>query len=189
MKYLLCASLFFLNGLAPASRTDYLSAKRKFTNIEKYQVAAGSRVALTSQEINAYVQTELPQVAPPGIREPKVELQGNNVASGRAMVDFVKLRSAQGKPPGWILRNLLQGEHELAVTTRVRSANGTATVDIQRVEIEGIPISGAALDFLIKNYLIPHYPTAKIGQPIPLKYRMERLEVQPGVAYVVMKQP
>jgi hypothetical protein len=179
--------LLIAAGAMPASRTDYLNVKRKFASIEKSQVKAGSRVAISSQELNAYVQTELPRVAPAGIRQPSVELHGNNTATGRAMIDFVKLRSAQGKPPGFILRNLLQGEHDVAVTTKVRSSNGTATVDIQRVEIEGIPISGGALDFLIQNYLIPNYPDAKVGKPIDLKYRMERLEVQPGVAYVVMK--
>jgi len=188
MRGLLSASaLFVLAGSLAATRTEYLSAKKKFETIERQQVPAGQRIPISAAELNAYVQAELPKVAPPGIRDPRIRLDGDNAATGRARIDFVKLRSAQGKPPGLLLRTLLSGEHEVAVTTRVRSGNGMATVDIERVEVEGIPISGAALDFLIRNYLIPNYPEAKIGKPFALKYRMDRLEVKPGVAYVVMK--
>jgi hypothetical protein len=83
---------------------------------------------------------------------------------------------------------LLQGEHELAVTAHVRSQGGTATVDLQKVEVAGVPISGSALDFLIQNYLRPNYPDAKIGRPFELKYNMDRIEVAPGTAYVYMKK-
>jgi hypothetical protein len=150
-------------------------------------VRPGSRIAISSQELNAYVAAELPKVAPPGVRRPQVFLHGNNVATGKAMIDFVKLRSAQGKPPGWLLRKLLEGEHEVAVTTRLRSSGGTATVDLEQVEIAGVPISGSALDFLIRNYLQPNYPTAKIGQPFALGYGLDRIEVGRDVAYVVMR--
>jgi hypothetical protein len=170
-----------------ASRTDYLNVQRKFQQIEKKQVKHGSRIPITAQELNAYVEAELPKVAPAGVRRPSVELIGNNTASGAALIDFVKLRSAQGKAPNWIVRKLLEGEHEVEVTARVRSAGGKAVVDVERVEVAGLPISGAALDFLIENYLVPNYPEAKIGKPFDLKYGMERIEVMPGTAYVVMR--
>jgi hypothetical protein len=187
MRGLSFASALVLAVSLFATRTDYLSAKQKFQSIEKHKVASGTRVPLTSEELNSYVRAELPNVAPTGIREPVVELHGNNRATGRALIDFVKLRSAQGKPPGWLLRNLLRGEHEVAVTTRLQSSGGSAVVNIEQVEVGGIPVSGSALDFLIDNYVTPNYPDAKIGKPFRLKYGMERLEVAKNVAYVVMK--
>jgi hypothetical protein len=171
-----------------ATRTDYLSVKRKFQSIETRQAKPGSRVAISSQEINAYVETELPQVAPAGIRQPHVVLHGENTATGSALVDFVKLRSAKGQKTNWFMRKLLEGEREVKVTTRVDSANGQATVNIQRVEVGGIPIQGAALDFLISNYLMPNYPEAKIGQPFALHRSVDHIEVAKGVAYVVLKR-
>lgn len=165
--------------------SDYTSIKRKFKQIEQQKLAPGTRIPLTPAELNAYVQKELPEVAPPGIRDPVVVLNGNNAATGTALIDFLKLRSAEGKPPGFILRTLLAGEHELSVTTSVKSSDGMATVNLERVEIEGIPISGAALDFLVRNYLIPNYPEAKIGKPFKLKWRIDRIEVTPKLAWVV----
>ena len=175
-------------GSVADTRTDYVSVKRKFREIETRQAKPGSRIPISSQELNAYVETELPLVAPQGVRKPHVDLHGNNTATGSALVDFIQLRSAQGKPTSWLLRRLLEGEKEVKVTTHVTSGNGTATVDVQRVEVGGLQIQGAALDFLINNYLIPNYPEAKIGRPFKLHERVDHLEVAPGVAYVTLKR-
>jgi hypothetical protein len=188
MRRLALALALLAAGSLPATRTDYLNVKKKFREIEQKQAKPGSRIPITSQEINAYVENELPLVAPKGIRKPHVDLDGNNTATGSALIDFVKLRSAQGKPTNWLMRKLLEGEREVKVTTRVTSGNGTATVNVQRVEIGGLPIQGAALDFLIKNYLIPNYPQAKIGRPFKLHQQVDSIQVDPGVAYVTLKR-
>jgi len=179
--------LVCLVSFAAVSQTDYQNAKRKFQTIDKKPPKPGTRIPFTSSELNAYVQTELPAVAPQGIRNPKVELQGNNVATGRALIDFVKLRSVQGKNTNWMLRKLIEGEREVAVTTRITSAGGQATVNLQRVEVGGIPIEGAALDFIINTYLIPNYPEAKVGKPFRLHKNVDKIEVSPGVAYVTTR--
>jgi hypothetical protein len=171
-----------------ASRTDYLNAKRKFEAIEKYRIKPGTRVPLPAAELNAYVQEEMRDLISEGVRNPKVELHGNNIATGRADINFLKLQKGRGAAPNWLMRKLLDGEHEVAVTARIDSASGQATVNLQRVEIAGIPVEGAALDYLIQNYLLPKYPDAKINRPFALKYRMDRLEVAPGIAYVVMRK-
>jgi hypothetical protein len=189
MKGIAIAALALLSagGFAAVSRSDYLSAKKKFQSIDKQTVKPGTRVALTPAELNAYVQTELPAVAPKGIRNPEVTLQGDNTATGKALIDFVKLRSAGGKSSSWLFRKLFSGEHEVAVTTQIRSGGGQATVFLKRVEVSGIPIDGAALDFLVNNYLIPNYPKAKIGKPFALHKRVDRIEVTPSAAYVVTR--
>ena len=141
------AMVLSLAGFAGVSQTDYLSAKRKFQAIDKQPPKPGTRVTLTSPEINAYVQTELPKVAPAGIREPRIELLSGNTATGRALIDFLKLRSGQGKSTSWLMRKLFEGEREVAVTARIRSGGGQATVDVERVEISGIAIEGANARF------------------------------------------
>ena len=181
LAFLVCAVLI-------ASRTDYLNAKRKFQAIEKYQVKPGSRVPLPSTEINAYVQVELLEAVPQGVRAPRIDLEADNMATGRAMINFLKIQNGKNAAPGWLMKRLLDGEHEVVVTAKISSGAGKATVFLQRVEVAGIPIEGGALDFLIENYLLPNYPNAKINRPFDLKYRMDRLEVSPGIAYVVMQK-
>jgi hypothetical protein len=176
-----------LTTLAVASRSDYVSFQRKVQQIEKKQVKPGSRVSFTAREVNSYLEEDLMKLAPPGFRRPAAQLQGNNTASGTALIDFVKLRSARGQAPSWIVRKLLEGEHEVTVTAKLVSGGGKMTINLQSVEIAGIPISGGVLDFLIRNYLVPNYPDAKVGKPFELKYGIDRIDVQPGVAHVVMR--
>ena len=172
--------------LGSASRSEYASVRRKFDSIEQYKYKPGSRVPIGVNELNAYVETELPRYAPPGVRAPRVVLHGNNQATGYAKINFLTVRSAQGKPPNWLMRQLLDGERDVAVTTELQSGNGTATVFLRRVEIDGIPIQGSALDWIIRNYVMPSYPDAKIGRPIQLKYGMDHLDILQNRVDVVL---
>jgi hypothetical protein len=186
---LLAVFMAFLSlaGFAGVSQKDYLSAKRKFQAIDKKPPKPGTRVTISSAELNAYVQAELPKVAPPGIRDPNIQMHNGNTATGRAIVDFLKLRSAQGKSANWMIRKLLEGEREVAVTARIQSGGGQATVEPLRVEVSGIAIEGAALDFLIDNYLKPNYPQAKVGKPFELHKHVDRIEVANGVTYIITR--
>lgn len=184
--FIACALLSL--AAASASRSDYLSVKQKFSSIEHYRSKPGSRVPISSRELNAYVAAELPLVAPDGIRDPSVELLGDNIATGRAKIDFLKIQHARGKAPNWLVDKLLTGEHDVTVTARVDSGNGSAVVHLQRVEVSGVPLEGAALDFVIQHYLLPSYPDAKIDRPFRLHYKMDHFEVKPGMAYVVMQK-
>jgi hypothetical protein len=70
----------------------------------------------------------------------------------------------------------------------VRSGAGRAVVDVQDVEISGFEISGRALDYMVRNFLLPRYPNAKIGEPFEMGHRIERLDIAPaGVGVVIGK--
>jgi hypothetical protein len=166
-----------------ATGTDpYISASRKIESIESDRLRPGTRVILTPAELEAWVA----QKAPDGVRNPHVELQRGAEAKGAALIDFGRVRRAQGHPPGWLASMLLNGERPVAVTARIRSGEGHAIVDVERVDIGGVTIDGAMLDFLIHNFLLPLYPNAAVGQPFDLGHHIERLDVQPGAVSVVI---
>ncbi len=174
-------SLLFAGALG-AAYSDYDSAKLKLDRIESDHLRAGSRVELTAREMTAWVERE----APKGVRNPQIQLVAPEVASGSALIDFNKLQRAQGYEPGWLMSKLLNGEHPVTVTARVRSARGHATVDVEKVEISGLIIDGKTLDFLIQNFLLPIYPDAAVGRPFELGHRIEKLDVQPSAVGVVI---
>jgi hypothetical protein len=180
-------ALLALPLLLYSSRADYSSVQKKFDLIEQNRLKPGSRVTLSQRELNAYVEQQIPQVAPQGVRDARVEL-GAGTATGSAVIDFVRLRSAQGKPPGWLMRQLLQGEHPVTVTAQLLSGGGRATVIVQRVEVSGIVVEGRMLDYLIQNYLLPYYPDAKVGEPFELSHRIDRIDVQPARVDVILKK-
>lgn len=178
--WLVIGALAAAAGVA-AAVDDYASAKQKFDQIGAARLRPGSRVTLTPRELTAWAAREVPA----GVRNPRLELQPG-AAKGAALVDFGKVRRAQGRPPGWLMSKLLDGERPVTVTARIRSGNGQATVDVQRVEISGIAIDGGTLDFLIRNVLLPMYPDAAVGRPFQLGHRIERLDVAPGAVGVVI---
>ena len=169
--------------LAAAAYTEYASACRKLELIESARLARGARVELTAAELNAWVAREA--AALDGVRNPRLQL-GADTATGEALIDFGRVRRAQGYHPGWLMGKLLDGERPVKVTARIHSSAGTARVDVERVEISGAVIEGRALDFLIDNVLLPNYPDAAIGRPFELGHRIERLDVQSRAVGVVI---
>jgi hypothetical protein len=177
----LCLAVLAAFTLLGATASDYLSAKRKIDSIGKGRLEPGTRVVLTPGELKAYAERE----APDGVRNIGVEL-GQGSASGSAMVDFLKLRKANGEPPGMLTAWLLEGERPVRVTARIDSGGGKARVKVESVEISGVAVEGRLLDFLIRNYVLSDYPEAKIDQPFELGHRMERLEVVRSAVNVVI---
>lgn len=170
-------------GLLAARGGPLETARQKFDLIDKGRVAGGSRMEITAGELNAWVASTMPV----GVREPHLTL-GNGIATGSAMVDFLKVRQAKGERPGFLMRQLLEGERPVSVTARIRSQEGKAVVDVERVEISGVEIEGRTLDLLIRKFVRPAYPDAKVGEWFALGSGIERLEVQPSVVGVVMKR-
>lgn len=164
--------------LLGATTADYQSVQRKFDLIEAGHLKPGSRVELTPNELNAYVQHEVPLVTG-GVRQPRVTLLRPEVAEGTALINFAELRRSQGNPPGWLMSRLLDGERPVSVTARIRSSGGQATVDVLSVDVAGVTIDGKTLDFLIQHFLLPLYPDAAVGRPFELGDRIEKLDVQP----------
>jgi len=179
---LLPAVPFLLLGALASVSGDYISAKQKFDLIESERLKPGSRLDLSAGELTAYADVE----APPGVRNPRIQLVSPEVATGTALIDFGKLERAQGYQPGWLMSKLLDGERPVSVTARIQSAAGRARVDVQRVEIAGLEMDGRTLDFLIRNFLLALYPDAAVGRPFDLGHRIEKLDVQPKGVGVIM---
>ena len=181
----LTISLAVCGGLIYASYAEYLSASRKFKLIESGRLRH-TRVVLTAPELNAWVRQEIAESFPAGVRESRLVL-GSSRATGSALIDFGKVRRAQGHPPGWLMSKIIDGERPVEVNVRIRSANGQATVDVESVKVSGLVIEGRVLDFLIHYYLLPNYPDAKVGEPFALAKGIDRLDVRPGAVDVVIR--
>jgi len=165
-----------------ASYTDFTSAQRKIDSIQGGQLRPGTKVTLSYPELTAWTKEKVPD----GVRNPQIRVNTPGIVTGSALIDFAKVQKAQGHEPGWLMAKLLSGERPVSVTAKVRSSGGTATVDVQRVEISGMSIDGGTLDFLIRNVLLPMYPNAVVGRPFELGDRIERLDVQPGGVIVAI---
>ncbi len=164
---------------------EYLSASRKFRMIDSDQLRR-THVMITSGELNAWVKQEIAATYPQGVRDPRVVLADGG-GTGSLVIDFGKVRRAQGNPPGWLMSKLIDGERPVEVTVRLRSGSGRCKVDVTSVKVSGYAIEGRVLDFLIHYYLLPNYPDAKVGEPFELAHGIDRLDVKPGAVDVVIR--
>ena len=154
--------------------------------IENGTAAPGSYVTFSKREIEAWARVEVPKEVPEGFRDPRAEL-GDNVATGRALIDFAALRHAKGANSSWFMDKMLAGERPVAVTLEVHSSNGRCTVNLRRVEVGGVTATGHVLDFLINTFFMPLYPDAKIGKPFELTDNVESVTIRPAAVYVKIK--
>ncbi len=168
------------------SIADTQSAFRKLSEIENGVVKPGTAVRFSRPEIDGWLQDEAKARVPQGLNHVHLDLDNNRV-TGRADIDFLKVRQANGGgDPGWLMKNLFAGERPVMVTARVSSGNGKARVDVERVEISGVPIQGSALDFVIANYVRPTFPDVKVDEPFALQYGVDRIAIAPPGVTVFM---
>lgn len=161
--------------------------RAKIRQIESGKARPGAIYSFSAGDLTAYARSQIPQVAPEGVRQPRLEL-GNGTASAYALIDFLRLRHSQGSDTPWFIAKLIEGERPVKVEARIQSAGGKATVYLQRVEISGLAVTGATLQFLIDTFFVPLYPDAKINAPFELSERVDRIEVTPTQARVLIRK-
>jgi hypothetical protein len=181
--------ILVLASAAALSAADPLAASvaRRLDLIESGKAKPGAVFHFTQAELNAWVRVKAPAIVHDGFREPQLQL-GNGTASASARIDFLKVRRAAGVETNFLVAKLIQGEKLVTARATIQSANGQATVHLLRVEIGGLAVTGAPLDFLVQNFLLPFYPDAKIDEPFDLAGNVDRIVVTPAEARVYIRR-
>jgi hypothetical protein len=177
------AASAFLRGADPVG----VSVNRKLDLIDSGKAKPGSVFRFTSAELNAWVRVKAPTIVSDGFRQPRLVL-GNGEASASALIDFLRVRHASGVETNWLVAKLIQGEKLVTARASIQSAHGQATVHLLRVEIGGLAVTGATLDFLVQNFFLPFYPGAEIDEPFDLAGNVDRIVVTPTEARVFIRR-
>ena len=186
MRRLLTLAIVCARALIAAD-AYFDSAERKLDLIEKGHAKPGSVIVFSLQEINAWARYKVPEIVPEGIRNQRVAL-GTDNASAFALMDFLKMRQGQGKQPGWLISRMIEGERPVTIAIRLESGGGQAIVYLTRVEISNAVATGTVLDFLIKTFFLPLYPTAHIDEKFEIGYNIDRIDIRPAGVRVTMKK-
>ncbi len=163
------------------------SALAKLHSIEEGKARRGSVIFFSLQEINSWALYMVPQIVPEGIRNQRVTL-GTDAGTAYALMDFLKMRHARGNATGWMMERLIEGERPVTISIRVQSDGGQCTVNLTRVEISGVAATGSVLDFMIKTFFMPLYPSAHINEKFEIGYNIERIELRPPGVRVTIKK-
>jgi hypothetical protein len=163
------------------------SVSKRLDLIESGKAKPGSVFRFTPAELNAWVRVKAPSIIQDGFRQPHLVL-GNGEATASALIDFLKVRQANGIETNYLVAKLIQGEKLVKARASIQSAHGKATVHLLRVEIGGLAVTGAPLDFLVQNFFRPFYPDAKIDEPFELAGNVDRIEITPVAALVYIRK-
>ena len=169
-----------------AADTAFERASKKLDRIESGRALPGSVIVFTPAELNAWARERVPQMYQ-GIRDPDIQL-GAGTASGSAFVDFLKMRQGEGRATNSRIAKLIEGERPLKASIQLESAHGRATARLTRLEISGIAVTGAPLDFLVNEFFLHLFPDAKVNTPFELHDNIERIELRPDGVRVTMKK-
>lgn len=161
-------------------------AEKKLDRIESGHARPGSVIVFTPVEMNAWARGRVPQMYQ-GIRDPSVQL-GAGTATGSAFVDFLKMRQGEGLATNSLVAKLIEGERPLKLAIQLESSRGRATARLMRLEISGVAITGAPLDFLVNEFFLHLFPDAKVNQPFELHDNIERIELRPDGVWVTIRK-
>lgn len=185
-----CLLLVFLAmGMALAASRETLSAEKKIRNIEGNRWPASRSISFSSQELLALAMQNANSAYPGVLSNPQLALIAGG-ATAMATVNFDRLRElspGRDSSRDWIMAKLLTGRHPVSVSVVTSSSNGQMTVRPTSVAVAGITVSGSALDLLLRNFVLTHYPDAVIDRPFALAQNIDRIDVKPGAAVVVAK--
>lgn len=166
------------------------SAQKKVQAIEQDHWPPSDAISFSSQELVALGMDGVNTAAPGAVTQPQLSLE-RDAATATATIDFDRLRQeshTDESSGAWLYSRFITGKHPVSVSVQVQSAAGEMTVHPVSVSISGITISGSGLEFLLNTFVLPRYPDAVIDRPFPLRYNIDRIQVNPGNALVIRKR-
>ena len=184
-KRTIALALIF-SALACAGSPDYERARRKIHLIEDEIAAPGSTIVFTARELTEWARVVVPTYVPHGFSQLMIEL-GEGTATGKAMIDFARVRHADDADLSMI-EKVIAGERPVAVTVSLRSSQGICNVDLKRLQISSVSATGIVMELLIKAFVLPMFPEVKVGEPFELRHRIEQLTIKPSGLYVKIKR-
>ena len=138
---------------------------------------------ITEDEANAYF-------AEGGVKMPKgvsgLKLTATPGAlDGHAKVDFdVITEKARSKNP---LLGVFTGVHDVHVVAQASGSQGTGTISVQKVELDGIEMPQVILQLFVDRYLKSKYPNVGLTSTFKLPLRIDSAAVETGKAAMVQK--
>jgi len=155
------------------------SGERKFRHIERNgQLSRPDQTptVLTDREVNAYLATGKVEF-PVGVKS--VRFMGKpGVIQAVTRVNFDEITASQGSLNP--LLALFKGTHDVSVTARGEASGGMATVHVESVEMNGVRIPRAALEFFLDRYVTPNYPEVMLDTRFELPHKIDLAIVGDG---------
>ena len=178
-------------GVDSVSRRDAARLQAKIDKINKNVAgrhpAAPMRTPVTESELNSYLQYELGDKMPTGVKNPWVSMLGNNRVSGSATVDLAQVSKSHKSTGMMDPYNYLTGNVPITANGTLKSRNGVATFALESASISGVPVPVWMLQEIVSSYSkSPESPQGlALDKPFPLPSGIREIQLDRGQAVVI----
>lgn len=172
--------------LSAMPQSSASSAQRKFRHIEQNGKRAKpdqTPTVLTEAEVNAYLASgsyDFPQ----GVKS--VRLKGTpGTIEALTRVDFDAITASRRSANPLLM--LFTGTHDVRVVARAEGSGGMGEVHVDTVEMDGVRVPRAALEFFIERYVTPKHPQARLDTRFKLPHKIDLARIGSGQVTVTQK--
>jgi hypothetical protein len=138
---------------------------------------------LPEAEVNAYFN-EGGVKLPKGVSHVRLTSQPG-VIDAHAQIDFEAI--TQGRASSNPLYSVFSGTHDIHAVAQAGGANGTASIRVQTIELDGVPVPQFLLQLFVEHYITPKYPNVGITSTFKLPLRIDSAVVDTGRVRLVQK--
>ncbi len=137
----------------------------------------------TEPEVNAYFN-EGGVKLPKGVSHVRLTSQPA-VLDAHAQVDFEAI--TQGRGANNPLYSLFSGTHDIHAVAQATGTDGTGTIRVQSVELDGIQVPQFLLQLFVDRFVTPKYHNVGITSTFKLPLRIDSAIVDTGRVRLVQK--
>ncbi len=138
---------------------------------------------LTEAEVNAYFN-EGGVKLPKGVSHVRLSSQPG-VVDAHAQIDFEAI--TQGRGSSNPLYSLFSGTHDIHAVAQAGGANGTGSIRVQLIELDGVQVPQVLLQIFVEHYITPKYPNVGITSTFRLPLRIDSAVVETGRVRLVQQ--
>jgi hypothetical protein len=140
-------------------------------------------VELTEPEVNAYFN-EGGVKLPKGVSQLHLTSQPG-IIDAHAKIDFEAI--TQGRGSSNPLYSLFSGTHDLHAVAQASGANGTGSIRVQALVLDGVQVPQMLLQLFVEHYITPKYPNVGITSTFKLPLRIDSAVVKTGRVKLAQK--
>jgi len=186
----LVAGLSHAGAQTVVTKLDCDRFQEKVTRIENFEkrMSAGSqRTPVTEAEVNAYFAFDGRDQIPQGVVDPRLTILGGGRLAARATVDLDRVREQHKSTGLFDPVNYLGGRLAVSATGVLRAQSGVARLDLESVQVAGIPVPKVLLQELVTYYSrSERFPGGiNLDDPFPLPARIREIQIGRGEAIIV----
>jgi hypothetical protein len=174
----------------PVTRRDAARLQAKIDRINKNATERHGDVQtpVSEAELNSYLQYELGDKLPAGVKDPWVSILGDGRVSGRATVDLSEV-SKNRKASGGMLDpySYLTGSVPVQANGVLKSKDGVASFVLESASVSGVPVPVWMLQDIVTSYSkSPESPQGvALDKPFALPAGIREIQIARGQAIVI----